>query len=253
MSYELTSLSLLAITIALTHTVSGPDHYVPFVAMARAGGWSLRGTVLVTLLCGLGHVGSSILLGGLGIAFGTMVTRLEMFEAVRGNVAGWLLIGFGVAYTAWALVQIYRGKPHTHLHVHSDGSVHSHEHTHVRRGAGQHDHVHAHTASPSAATTSPAAAARAEITAWALFTVFIFGPCEPLIPLLMYPAAELSWWDVALVATLFGVVTIVTMTALVVLLLRGADLIRFHWLHRYSNALAGLAIVVCGLAVNFGL
>ena len=93
----------------------------------------------------------------------------------------------------------------------------------------------------------------AQITAWALFTVFIFGPCEPLIPLLMYPAAKSSWWGVALVAGLFAAVTIATMTVLVVLLVRATDLVRLHWMHRYSHVMAGLVIVVCGLAVNFGL
>jgi len=28
---------------------------------------------------------------------------------------------------------------------------------------------------------------------WALFLIFVFGPCEPLIPLIMYPAAKLNF------------------------------------------------------------
>ena len=93
MNRELAVLSLAAVSIAFVHTVCGPDHYLPFVAMARAGCWSSRRTMVVTMLCGAGHVGSSVVLGCLGIVFGTVLTRLEFFQAARNNVAGWMLIG----------------------------------------------------------------------------------------------------------------------------------------------------------------
>jgi hypothetical protein len=42
------SLLLGAAAIALTHTVLGPDHYLPFVALARARRWSVARTATVT-------------------------------------------------------------------------------------------------------------------------------------------------------------------------------------------------------------
>ena len=44
------SLNLLAGTaaIAITHTLLGPDHYLPFVMMAHAGRWSRTKTAWVT-------------------------------------------------------------------------------------------------------------------------------------------------------------------------------------------------------------
>ena len=50
-----------AVSVAFVHTVAGPDHYLPFVAMARAGSWSRARTIWITALCGLGHDGSSLL------------------------------------------------------------------------------------------------------------------------------------------------------------------------------------------------
>ena len=38
-----------------------------------------------------------------------------------------------------------------------------------------------------------------------LFTIFVFGPCEPLIPILMYPAAKSSVAGMLLVAGVFSV------------------------------------------------
>ena len=57
-----------AASIGFLHTLLGPDHYLPFVAMSRAGGWSLKKTTVVTVLCGMGHVLSSVVLGFIGIA-----------------------------------------------------------------------------------------------------------------------------------------------------------------------------------------
>ena len=61
---------LLAVTaagIGFLHTLLGPDHYLPFIMMARAGNWSRLKTYVVAGLCGVGHVGSSIVIGAIGI------------------------------------------------------------------------------------------------------------------------------------------------------------------------------------------
>lgn len=222
-----------AAAIGFFHTLLGPDHYVPFVAMSRVGNWSLRKTLVVTLLCGLGHVGSSILLGTLGVAFSLVLFRLENIEAVRGDLASWLLLGFGLMYFVWGVMRAIRNVPHTHLHAHVDGTVHEHSHQH------QTEHVHVHETGA--------------YTPWVLFTIFLFGPCEPLIPMLMYPAAEQNLTLVALVAAVFGVVTLATMTSMVLLMNWGVAWLSHHVWHRFGHAAAGLSITACGLAVKLGL
>ena len=231
-----TTLVSLAAFLGLVHTLAGPDHYVPFIAMSRAGRWTLARTLIVTALCGVGHVAGSILIGGLGIGLGVAAGRLEWLERFRGGLAGWLLLGFGLAYAAWGLRRAFRNRPHTHWHTHADGTVHTHEHVHV----GGHTHVH------------PDAAQARSLTPWVLFTLFVFGPCEPLIPMLMIPAAQLSAWGVALVATTFGAVTIATMIGAVFLGRVCATRIRVPGLERFSHAVAGLAMAVCGALIQFG-
>lgn len=252
-----------AAAIGCLHTLLGPDHYLPFVAMARVGRWSVRKTLLITLLCGLGHVSSSVLLGAVGVAGGVLLWRIEALEAARGDLAGWLLLSFGIIYLAWGVMQALRNAPHTHLHAHADGTVHEHFHQH------QGGHLHAH-ASESAARELPATAAAdgtpdarpprtsdpvpaPRLTPWVLFTVFLFGPCEPLIPMLMYPAAEAHAGLVVLVALVFGATTLATMSLMVGLMLWGVSWFPGHAWHRYSHALAGLTIAACGLAVTLGL
>lgn len=230
---ELSVLLLTAVSVGFFHTLLGPDHYIPFIAMAEAGKWSRAKTFWVTLLCGIGHVGSSVVLGFLGIALGIAVSRLEMFEAARGSVAGWILIVFGALYTLWGLFRAYKNRPHTHIHPHSDGSLNTHTHDH------QGDHVHAHESeTPS-------------LTPWILFTIFIFGPCEPLIPILMYPAAQGHILNVVAVALVFGIVTVGTMMGIVFGSLAGLRLLPLHSMERFSHALAGVAVLACGIAVQF--
>ena len=239
-----------AAAIGFFHTLFGPDHYIPFVAMARVGRWSLRKTLLVTMLCGLGHVGSSVLLGSLGVAGGVILLRMEHLENARGELAGWLLLGFGVTYFVWGVLQAIRNAPHTHVHAHEDGTVHEHVHRHQ----GGHLHVHAEHAVPAATVADDKAKPQPVLlTPWILFTIFVFGPCEPLIPMLMYPAAQANTGLVVLVALVFGLVTLVTMTGSVLFLLWGVSWFSSHTLHRYGHAVAGLTITLCGLAVKFGL
>lgn len=251
MTADLGALSAAAVTIGFFHTLYGPDHYLPFVAMSRVGGWSLRKTLWVTFLCGVGHVASSVVLGLIGIAFGIVVLQLETLESLRGDLAGWLLVAFGLTYFSWGVVQAIRNRPHTHLHVHFDGTVHAHQHVH------QDAHLHAHESAadtaPQNAQSAATAPRKASLTPWVLLTIFVFGPCEPLIPLLMYPAAKANTLGVVLVTLLFGLTTLATMTGMVMVMCAGAGAVRFERFHRYSHALAGLTVTSCGVAIKLGL
>ena len=76
MTPEILILAGTAATIAFVHTVLGPDHYLPFVAMAKARGWNLRRTMVVTLWCGAGHLVGSVIIGLFGIFLGSAVANL---------------------------------------------------------------------------------------------------------------------------------------------------------------------------------
>lgn len=232
MSNELLILVGTAASLGFIHTLIGPDHYLPFVAMARIGRWSTTKTALVTFLCGIGHVLSSILLGFVGITLGLAVTRLAAFESARGEIAAWLLIAFGLTYFVWGLHRAIRGKPHEHVHIHDEG-VHSHEHGHMG------DHVHVHQATIQA------------MTPWILFTIFVFGPCEVLIPLVIYTAARHSMLSVAMVSGVFGISTISTMLAVVLVSHLGLARLRMGRLEKYSQAIGGLVVLLCGSAIKF--
>jgi nickel/cobalt exporter len=234
MSSEIWIIAGTAATLGLVHTILGPDHYLPFIVISRARKWSLRKTLVVSFFCGLGHVLSSVVLGFVGIALGMAVTRLEGMESFRGGMAAWLLIGFGFAYFIWGMHRAIKNKPHKHLHLHADGAEHVHSHTHEA------EHAHVHTKKKEVS-----------LTPWILFTIFVFGPCEPLIPLVMYPAAKKNIPGVILVASVFALTTILTMLTIIAISSWGASFLRLGKLERYVHALAGAMIFISGISVQF--
>jgi sulfite exporter TauE/SafE len=234
MTAELNALIILAASIGFFHTLFGPDHYLPFVMMSWSRGWSGLKTTLITFLCGLGHIGSSIVLGLIGVSVGIAVNKLEFLEGFRGNLAAWLLIAFGLVYLVWGLRRAYRNLPHVHGHTHTSEAVHTHTHSHHR----EHTHVHNDRTKPS-------------IAPWALFVIFVFGPCEPLIPVLMYPAAKNSFFGLLVVTSVFSVVTLGTMLVVVLLARAGVSFVPLNRLQRYTHAIAGATILLCGLAIQF--
>ena len=222
-----------AVTIGFVHTLVGPDHYLPFIVMGEARKWTIRKTMVITFLCGLGHVMSSVVLGFIGIAAGISLSKLEFLEGFRGNIAAWLLIAFGLVYMLISLRTLYRKKQHVHTHTHTDGTSHEHRHDHFS------GHAHVHIAD------------RKNLTPWILFLVFVLGPCEPLIPILMYPAAEHNTSGVILVSLLFSAVTIATMMTVVLAFRLGISRINLQPLERWVNVIAGATIAVSGLAIQF--
>jgi ABC-type nickel/cobalt efflux system permease component RcnA len=223
-----------AASVAFLHTLQGPDHYVPFIALARARGWSTLRTTLVTAACGVGHCASSVVLAFLGVGV-LEVLDIDALQDARGRLAAWLLLGFGLFLTAVGVRGAWRGGRHRHVHAHADGSQHDHEHDHT----GEHVHVHA----------APDAGRRGRLLYWSLFIVFVLGPCEWLIP------GSLAAWDrfglAGMLATCvtFSTITVLTMLGVTLLALRGLSLKRWSRLERHATTLAGLSIVTAGLGM----
>jgi sulfite exporter TauE/SafE len=231
---EVQILLLTTASIAFLHTILGPDHYIVFTAMGKAREWSLSKTLRITLYCGIGHVLGSVVIGVVGLLLGAQLASLIQIESMRGNLAGWALLAFGLMYFAWGLSKAGRNRSHRHVHTHGD-VVHDHEHDHH----DEHTHVHDQIA-------------RNSITPWAIFIIFVFGPCEALIPLFMYPAAQQNAGLVMLVALVFGFVTLTTMIALVAITSVGLDKLKLPVAaRRHAHAIAGASVALCGAAISF--
>jgi ABC-type nickel/cobalt efflux system permease component RcnA len=233
MDNSIALLSVTAVSLGFIHTVLGPDHYLPFIVLSEAKKWSLRKTMLITFFCGIGHVLSSVILGLVGIAVGISVSKLVSVESFRGNIAAWLFIAFGLVYMVISVRNLYKKKRHTHSHFHIDKGAHTHDHDHHL----EHSHIHEN----NAVNTTP----------WILFLIFVFGPCEPLIPIVMYPAAENNISGAVIVSILFSAVTISTMMLIVLAFKMGLSRINLKPIEKYSNLIAGAMIFFSGIAIQF--
>lgn len=228
---ELNTLLYTAFFIGTVHTLIGVDHYLPFVVLSKSNKWSIKKTMMIVFVCGIGHVLSSIILGFVGLGISSSLSTLVGIEDVRGTFATYFIIVFGLVYTIYALRKLYLNKPHTHM-VNGQKIIHDH-----LEPKSIEDHVH-----------------KNNNLVWGLFILFVLGPCEPLIPILMYPAATLNLGALISVTLVFSVSTISMMIGLTYLGVKGLDFIKIRHLEKYGETLAGLAITLCGvLMITMGI
>jgi len=179
----------------------------------------------------------SVLLGAVSLFFG-----LELMQAVGErleNLAGVLLIGFGVAYGAWGLHRAMRAR--IHREVHDVLPEHQHrESGQVDLSDGQQHHHHHHHHAPLA---------NRRLTPWTLFLLFSADPCVAVVPL-MFASAPLGWISTLMVVLAYEVATIATMVALVLPSRVAAGALRARWADQYGDAIAGAVIASVGVAVT---
>ena len=205
-------IALTAAAVGALHSVA-PDHWVPFAALARARRWPLAHTARITILCGLGHVTVSAILGVVAL-----ITGLKAVHAIGIRLeehATLLLMAFGIVYMTWGLRRSFRRDPLAVMH-----------HRHHRHAPGHNDHDHG-------------------LTEWSLFTLFSFDPCVAVIPMIVAASAG-GWAAVGGVVLVYEAATIAAMIALVGVAVAGVRTMRFAFLDRYGDALAGGLILTTG-------
>ena len=225
-------LLMSAASLGVIHTLLGPDHYLPFIVLSKARGWTRPRTLWITFISGVGHVAGSVILGLIGIGMGISLSKLESIEASRGSLVGWMLIAFGLLYTAYGIYKYVKRGAHIHLPAFLRPKSIRHKDLHLdvkeleKEDAGR-------------------------LTPWILFLIFVFGPCEVLIPMLIYPAANQSGLGVFLVALLFGIATVGTMMLVVFLGYQGLSMVRLKGREHQLHLFAGLVILLAGAGMQF--
>jgi sulfite exporter TauE/SafE len=229
MTETLLALSLTAISISSIHTMSGPDHYLPFIVLSRSRKWSTFKTYVLTIICGLGHILSSVILGLIAVVLGWQMNKISWFQDLRGNISGWALLIFGLAYLIYGLWQAFKNKLHKHFDVYGE-DVYVFE------------HKHGEIVMPNK---------RVKVTPLVLFAIFVMGPSEPLIPLLFFSGTHRSITEITVLVSVFAISTVITMLIMVIMGRYGYNIIKTEMMERYSNAIGGLAITICASGMVF--
>lgn len=221
-------LMISTIGIAIIHTITGPDHYLPFIALSKSKKWNITKTIGWTMICGIGHVLSSVLLGLGGASIGWGIDKLSFIENQRGNIAAWGLLIFGCIYFVWGMINAYRNKMHKHFESDDEGNMFVYE------------HKHAGFASPLK---------KYKVTPWVIFIIFLLGPCEPMIPLLFAPAVNNNLAGLITLIIVYTSFTLLAMLLMVMLGYWGIAFTNTGKLERYMHAIAGLTLIVCGAGI----
>lgn len=228
MNNSLLFLSITTAFVGFTHTVLGPDHYLPFIAIAKSRNWSLKKTIFITFLCGIGHILSSVIISFIGIIFGFALNSLKIIDSIRAEIAAWLLICFGLIYFLLGIKKCWRKKSKIVV-----------------------DNYHSNLDMIKTKNNFEEKLDKKNVTAWILFIIFIFGPCESLIPLLLYPSIQNNLFAIIIITLIFSITTIGTMLIIVITIYSGLSLIKLESLEKYSFIAAGFLILICGLAIEF--
>ena len=165
-----------------------------------------------------------------GAALGWSLAKISWLENIRGGIAGWVLLLFGLVYGIWGWVRAFKNKKHKHFDTVEDGSMYVYEHTH-------------------GGAVLPKE--RYKVTPWVMFIIFLLGPCEPMIPLLYFPAAKSNWWSMSLLIAVYTCCTLITMLIMVILGFYGISFLKTEKLERYVHAFGGLTIFICGMGMIF--
>jgi len=144
-----------------------------------------------------------------------------------------MLIAFGLLYSAYGVFKYFRRGAHVHFPSFLRPKTIRHKDLHL----GDKDLNKENDAG--------------RLTPWILFLIFVFGPCEVLIPMLVYPAAEHSGLGVFLVALVFGIATIGTMLLVVWLGYKGFSFIKLKGKEYRIHLFAGLVILLAGVGMQF--
>src|SRR5579872_3062252 len=241
----MTSASLLIATVAaigVLHTMV-PDHWAPIAVLARGQGWSRGRTARAAALAGFGHVTSTLLLGLVAWAIGTIAAAHYAYLVNRISAIALIAFGTWIAYTGWreiasAVDEHKHG--HAHPHRHSDGTEHVHWH--------EHDHATWHAVNGGAIALHEHAHSITGRTALLL----ILGS-SPMIEGLPAFFAASSYGPTLLggMALVFAISTIGTYVVLSTAALGGFERLSLGKFERYGEVLSGAVVACVGVVALF--
>ena len=198
-------ISLIAgsLVLSILHAII-PNHWLPIIAIGKKEKWDLQETTRITLILGLSHAASTVLIGVLLAFIGAkLAVVVENFTAY---VAPGLLVSLGVFY-------IYQHSQHHHFHLHG----------HPEQAAKNRNRL-----------------------IFSLASAMFFSPCFEIEAYFLVAGAE-GFWLVALLATLYTIVTVSGMVIWVRLAHGGLLKMNWHALEHNAGIITGATLVLSGI------
>ena len=188
-----------------------PNHWIPLVAIGKAEKWSKRETISATIITGLAHTSSTVLVG---IAIGFAGYKLSAsYDLITTLIAPLVLVTIGLVYLIIDFVKLHR-----------------HEHSFVARASGL-------------------SKSRWGLILTLSIAMF-FSPCIEL-EAFFFQAGTLGWPGIIVVSVIYTITTVTFMAVFVSLGTRGIEKLNWHFLEHHEKRVTGLVLIILGILVYF--
>ncbi len=230
-STALATIAATGLTVAFIHAAI-PTHWLPFVLVARARGWSRTKAIGVAIFAGMGHVALTSLLG-LAIAwFGFELD--EHFGHAFTQAAGGALLAVSCFYF-W---RQWRGKGVLHHHTpggHHEPSAHC-----------GHESGHSHL--ESELEGSPLVSDRKGdwVAISGLFLMVTLSPCEGFLPIYL-SGVQFGWQGFFVLSGILAVGTLGGMLLFTWLTLVGLEKVELKRIEHWEAGLLGVVFLILGV------
>lgn len=203
-----------SLALSIIHALI-PNHWMPLIAIGKTENWSRRETLRATLITGVAHTLSIILIGIVVGLFGYKLAATYV-EAAK-IIAPLVLLVLGIIYLLAEL----------------DSSRKQHHHHHVE--------------------TANLATKRSQFQILAILgTGMFFSPCIE-IEAYYFSAGTIGWVGILVVSVVYLVVTVLGMVLLVDFGMKGVNALeeKLHFFEDHEQGLTGAMLIVLGVVSYF--
>lgn len=190
-----------------------PNHWIPLIAIGKAENWTHKETVTATIIAGLAHTLSTVIVG---VIVGFAGFKLaENFDIITTLVAPLILIAIGIVYILIDMVKI-----HNHKHILSNPTEK------IRSNKSRWTLI------------------------FSLSIAMFFSPCLEL-EAFFFQAGTLGWSGIIAVSVIYTVTTVTFMAILVSLGTRGINKLEWHFLEHHEKRVTGIILIFLGILSFF--
>ncbi len=201
-----------SLILSMVHA-SIPNHWIPLAAIGKAEKWTHRETITATVIAGLAHTSSTVLVG---IIVGFTGYKLsESYDTITTHIAPLVLVTIGLVYLVIDFVRL-------------------HKHNHTLNNLNK---------------TSKSNKSKWTLIASISFAMF-FSPCIEL-EAFFFQAGTMGWPGIIVVSIVYTFTTVFFMAVLVSLATKGISKLEWHFLEHHEKRVTGLVLITIGILIFF--
>jgi len=201
-----------SLILSLVHA-SIPNHWIPLIAVSKTEKWTNRETLLATFITGFAHTLSTIIIGIIVGFVGIKLT--ENYSYLTKVAAPIILLSIGIIYF---LIDLKTAHHHHHHHFDIDDPI------------------------------------KNKKSKWAIIVslsiAMFLTPCIE-IEAYYFQAATIGWLGIFIVSSVYLLITLIVMFALVYLGLKGISRFNSHYLEHHEKRITGIVLILLGILAYF--